>query len=215
MSTGAVTPDLVLRNEPRQARGRERVERILEVAKDLVAREGVDALTTTRVADEVGISVGSLYHYFTDKAAIVNALARAYLDEFEGEMERLAAESEDGGWDDPVATILDAFAERYRREPAYRALWFGRALSAELLEADRRNKAALAEGLRRLLADRGLARDGDALATACFAGVLAADALLQEAFRRDPRGEPALLDEAKVMLRGYLGVVTQRTKGDG
>ena len=199
-------PTITLRHEPQQARGRERVERILQVAEELIAREGAEALTTTRVASEVGISVGSLYHYFSDKSAIVNALARRYLDEFEGEMARL---TQAGPTDDPVATILDAFADRYRREPAYRALWLGRQLSDELYEADRHNKRALAAALRRLMVELGL-RDDDRLQTACEAGVLTADALLQEAFRRDPTGDPALLDEAKVILRGYLQEVMAR-----
>jgi hypothetical protein len=121
----------------------------------------------------------------------------------------MARVAERGVGDDPVGEIVDAFAERYRAEPAYRALWLGRQLTDELHAADRHNKRVLAAGVRRLLAANG-ARDGAALQTACEAGVLTADALLQEAFRRDPAGDPALLAESKVILRGYLEDVMAR-----
>jgi hypothetical protein len=59
--------------------------------------------------------------------------------------------------------------------------------------------------LRRMLAmwSIGSLDDGD-LPAACHACVLTADAILQEAFRTDPQGDPALLGQAKAMLRAYL-----------
>jgi hypothetical protein len=45
------------------------------------------------------------------------------------------------------------------------------------------------------------------------AAVIAADALLQEAFRRDPTGDPTLLDELKTILRGHLATVAPADSG--
>jgi AcrR family transcriptional regulator len=199
-----------LRRVPQQARSRALIQRVLDAAEDLLAREGADALTTTRIAAAAGIAVGSLYQYFPDKGTIVDALARRYLDEFEGVMEELATRAVTEHWDDLPGRLIDAFADRYRAEPGYRALWFGRDFTAELREADRRNKHALAEGLRRALVEAGLARDDDEqLRDVCRAAVLTADALLQEAFRADPQGQPALLAEAKRILRLYFADVVQ------
>jgi AcrR family transcriptional regulator len=196
---------------PQQARSRALIQRVLDAAEALLATEGVEALTTTRIAAEADVAVGSLYQYFPDKATIVDALAGRYLDEFEGLMAGLAEQAASGDWgDDVVDRLIDAYADRYRREPGYRALWFGRHLSPELRDADRRNKAALAEGVRRILLESGMVRDGDGLRTACRAGVLCADALLVEAFLIDAKGEPALLDEAKRILRTYLADVVGR-----
>jgi AcrR family transcriptional regulator len=195
-----------LRRVPQQARSRARIEDILDAASELLASGGPEGLSTTRIADRAGISVGSLYQYFPDKGSIVDALARRYLDEFEALMDELIEAPES---DDLVGSLIDAFADRYRAEPGYRALWFGRHLSDELREADRQNKLALADGARRLLVDRGLARDGAALRNICRAAVLTADALLQESFRADPRGERALLEEAKRILRAYLAEVAE------
>jgi AcrR family transcriptional regulator len=200
-----------LRRVPQQARSRALIQRVLDASEGLLAREGVDALTTTRIAAEAGVAVGSLYQYFPDKGAIVDALASRYLDEFEDLMAELAAQALHAGWQaDLVDRLIDAYADRYRREPGYRALWFGRHLSEELRDADRRNKLALAEGVRRILVDGGIARDGDGLRTACRAAVLTADALLQESFREDAAGEPALLDEAKRILRSHFADVIAR-----
>ena len=188
------------------------MQRVLDTAEELLATAGVEALSTTRIAAEADVSVGSLYQYFPDKGAIVDALAERYLEEFEGLMGDLAEQAAAGGWQGPelVDRLIDAYAERYRREPGYRALWFGRHLSAELREADRRNKVALAEGVRRILVDGGLVRDVAGVRVACRAAVLCADALLVEAFQEDPNGEPALLSEAKRILRNHLADVTDR-----
>jgi AcrR family transcriptional regulator len=197
-------PADILRRSPQQARSRARIARVLDAAERLLVAEGVDALRTGRIAGVAGVSVGSLYQYFPDGGAIVDALARRYLAEFEALMDALAERALSEGWGDLVGTLIEAFAERYRAEPRYRALWFGRGLSEEALAADRRNKRTLADGVRRVLVGRGLARDGAALERACLAAVLTADALLQEAFRTDPNGDPALLAEAKAILRRYL-----------
>ena len=194
-----------LRRVPRQARSRERLARMLDAAEALLVAEGPAALTTTRVAETAGVSVGSLYQYLPDKEAIVEALAGRYLAEFEGLMVALAEEASAAPerWEDPVGRLLDAFAQRYRERPGYRALWFGREMTPALRAADRDNKAALAAGLLGVLRELGLP-GGPALATAARAGVLVADALLQEAFRSDGQGEPELIEEAKRILRLYL-----------
>jgi AcrR family transcriptional regulator len=204
-----------LRRIPQQARSRARIARVLDAAERVLTREGAEALTTTRVAAEAGISVGSLYQYFPDKGAIIDALARRYMDEFEALMDELVERALSERWDDLVATLIDAFADRYRAEPGYRALWFGRDLTQELRAADRQNKEVLARGVRRILVGRELARDEPELETICRAAVLTADGLLQEAFRADPRGEPALLEEARRILRGYLEDVVARYARSG
>jgi len=196
-----------LRRVPRQARSRERLARMLDAAEELLVTEGPAALTTTRVAAAAGVSVGSLYQYLPDKEAIVEALANRYLAEFEALMEALAAAAAAERWDDPVGRLLDAFADAYRERPGYRALWFGREMTPGLRAADRENKAALAHGLERVLESLGAGGDAH---VAARAGVLIADALLQESFRTDPRGDPALIAEAKRVLRLYLDDVTSQ-----
>jgi AcrR family transcriptional regulator len=200
-----------LRRVPTQARSRARLQRVLDAAEQLVAADGAEALTTTRVAEAAGVSVGSLYQYLPDKGAIVQALARRYLADFEALMGKLERDVCRGaeGWEDPVGRLIDEFSQRYRELPGYRALWFGRELSDELRAADRENKVALARGVRRIAVALGLARDDAYLRVAARAGVLVTDSILQEAFRSDPNGDPQLIEEVKRILRLYLAEVVR------
>lgn len=201
---------LTLRREPQQARSRARLAELMDAAERLLVSEGAEALTTTRIAAGAGVSVGSLYRYFLDKGAIVDALTRRYLEEFEATINALADQVPGDGWEDPAGTLLDAFAARGVSQPGYRALWLGRHFSEELRAADRANKAVLADGVMRILVGAGLIAGCEGAATACRAAVLAADALLHEAFRLDPGGDPMLMAEAKELLRAHLQSVTIR-----
>lgn len=59
------------RKKPRQARSKDLVAAILQAALQVLAREGARRFTTTRVAERAGVSVGSIYQYFPNKAAIL------------------------------------------------------------------------------------------------------------------------------------------------
>jgi AcrR family transcriptional regulator len=59
------------RKRPKQARSTELVAAILEAAAQVLATEGAQRFTTARVAEKAGVSVGSLYQYFPNKAAIL------------------------------------------------------------------------------------------------------------------------------------------------
>ncbi|MEV5955910.1 TetR/AcrR family transcriptional regulator [Streptomyces sp. NPDC051987] len=200
----------VLRRTPQQARSRARLARVLEAAERVLVSEGVPALTTTRVAEQAGVSVGSLYQYLPDRDAIIDALAATYFSRLEAVMEEFVRSAATERWSDPVGVLIDTYAGLYRTEHGFRALWFGSGLTDRTRAADREHKHRMADGVRRVLLALGVAGDTQGLGPACHAAVLAADALAQEAFRRDPEGDTALLDEAKAMLRGYLTDVTGR-----
>ncbi len=59
------------RKQPQQARSTELVGAIVEAAIQVLAKEGAQRFTTARVAEKAGVSVGSLYQYFPNKAAIL------------------------------------------------------------------------------------------------------------------------------------------------
>ncbi|WP_316228033.1 MULTISPECIES: TetR family transcriptional regulator [unclassified Bradyrhizobium] len=59
------------RKQPKQARSTELVTAILEAAVQVLAKEGAQRFTTARVAEKAGVSIGSLYQYFPNKAAIL------------------------------------------------------------------------------------------------------------------------------------------------
>lgn len=59
------------RKQPQQARSNDLVAAILGAAVQVLAKEGAQRFTTARVAEKAGVSVGSLYQYFPNKAAIL------------------------------------------------------------------------------------------------------------------------------------------------
>jgi AcrR family transcriptional regulator len=70
-----------MRKSPRQARSRETVSAIVEAAARVLGRRGWAHLTTNEVADVAGVSIGSLYQYFPNKGALVEAVIRRHLDD--------------------------------------------------------------------------------------------------------------------------------------
>jgi AcrR family transcriptional regulator len=64
-------PVVAPRKLPVQARSTQLVADILEAAIRVLRRDGAQRFTTIRVAEEAGVSVGSLYQYFPNKQAII------------------------------------------------------------------------------------------------------------------------------------------------
>ncbi|MGJ4932317.1 TetR family transcriptional regulator [Bradyrhizobium sp. HKCCYLS2038] len=59
------------RKQPQQARSTDLVAAILQAAVQVLRTEGAQRFTTARVAEKAGVSIGSLYQYFPNKAAIL------------------------------------------------------------------------------------------------------------------------------------------------
>lgn len=64
-------PRISSRKQPKQARSTELVATILQAAIQVLAKEGAQRFTTARVAERAGVSIGSIYQYFPNKAAIL------------------------------------------------------------------------------------------------------------------------------------------------
>lgn len=69
-------PQISSRKQPKQARSNDLVAAILEAATQVLVKEGAPRFTTARVAEKAGVSVGSIYQYFPNKAAILFRLQR-------------------------------------------------------------------------------------------------------------------------------------------
>jgi AcrR family transcriptional regulator len=65
--------DVKPRKSPRQARARVTIDAIVEASTQLLLEQGYDRFTTARAAERAGVSVGSLYQYFPNKAALAAA----------------------------------------------------------------------------------------------------------------------------------------------
>jgi AcrR family transcriptional regulator len=81
------------RAEPIQSRARKQRENILRVTCELLKTVGLDDLTTILVAKEAGISVGTLYHYFPNKHAILYAVSEIWVDKINSVIEDIESEN--------------------------------------------------------------------------------------------------------------------------
>jgi AcrR family transcriptional regulator len=79
MSEPETTPP-PMRRSPKQKRGRQRVEKILQAAAEVFAEVGYEAATTHAIAERAQTAIGSLYQFFPDKLAIFHALELRHLE---------------------------------------------------------------------------------------------------------------------------------------
>jgi len=84
------------RAQPVQKRAQERRNLILGITAELLEEVGQDDLTTILVAKRAGVSVGTLYHYFPNKYAIMYALAEQWVGEMDVALQGLEAEPVEG-----------------------------------------------------------------------------------------------------------------------
>ena len=71
---------MISRRRPRQLRAQSTVAAILDAVSRILARDGIGAVTTNRIAEVAGVSIGSVYQYFPDKQAIYAALHERHAD---------------------------------------------------------------------------------------------------------------------------------------
>lgn len=116
------------RRQPVQQRARERTQQILDITARLLDEVGVDDLTTILIAKELGISVGSLYHYFPNKHAIMFALGERWLEEMTvGLRDIQAFDLENMSLEQFVEAAVERMLAVYRAQkavlPLAQALW--------------------------------------------------------------------------------------------
>ncbi|HEY3773612.1 MAG TPA: TetR/AcrR family transcriptional regulator [Solirubrobacteraceae bacterium] len=199
-----------LRRLPTQRRARERVERILDAADAVLARDGV--LGTRPVAEAAGVSIGSLYHWFPDKESIALALALRHWSELSELVAAIADRAEAGALPDPIGEAFAALAGGFRARPGFLALWFGELRTALLREATRPSRERVAGSVQRILEVTHPASDAELLPMVARVVTLLGDGVLREAFRVDRDGDPLLLAEGTHALRAY---VTERLETVG
>jgi AcrR family transcriptional regulator len=132
ISTGAAArelsqmefPDFTPKKVPRQARSRATFDAIVEAAARLLAREGYGAITTNRVAEEAGVSIGSLYEYFGDKDVIVHQVLLRLGDDFFDEAARSLVDLAGVPLREAIRAWLGILVTGMRtREPLLRAIF--------------------------------------------------------------------------------------------
>ena len=192
-----------LRRVPVQGRSVARVNRMLDACAQLVDEVGYDGLTTTLLAERAGVAIGSVYQFFPDKRAIVQALTLRNLEAYLQRLSTRLQQEKSTHWWGAVDAAIDEYIAMHRTTPGFRTLHFGDVVDVHLLDDERDNNAVIAARIAALLHER-YELTGERTEFALGIAVEAADALIKMAFRRAPNGDLAVLDEARSLIKEYL-----------
>ncbi|WP_315707633.1 TetR/AcrR family transcriptional regulator [Brenneria uluponensis] len=143
---------LKARKQPHQARAKVTVDAIFEATIQVLLSDGLSRLTTTRVAERAGVSVGTMYQYFPQKQALLFALLQRHLEAVSDAVLTTCARCRGMSLKSISDTLVDAFLDAKTRDTdTARALY---AVAAELDTDDlidniaRRNHAAMRDLLK-------------------------------------------------------------------
>lgn len=153
----------VIRRKPTQERAKERVERILAAASELITQTGSDAVRMSEIASRAGVPIGSLYQYFPDKPAILRMLALRVMERVrEGLKESLAGIETTKEARIRVDQLLEGYYALFITEPDVRDIWSAiqsdKTLQVLDIEDSRVNGKVVFDALKHLVPKRDLPR---------------------------------------------------------
>jgi AcrR family transcriptional regulator len=143
-----MTPENNMRRSPQQARGQRRVTIILDAASEVFSEIGYEAATTNAIAIRANTSIGSLYQFFPNKFAILDALAqrfRAQLDEtLNLDFSNITSVQE------PLTALIDVVTRYYTSYPAFRPIFYASQSSQALTRVADETCTVLVERVSKL-----------------------------------------------------------------
>ncbi len=105
------------RKTPVQARSTVTVEAIAEATIQVLLNHGTERLTTTRVAERAGVSVGTLYQYFPNKQSLLYAVLEDHLEKVSTAVEAACTQARDVPLAVMVQAVVGAFVDAKMQRP--------------------------------------------------------------------------------------------------
>ena len=115
------------RRTPRQQRGQQTLDALVNATATLIDEVGYELLTTKAIAARAGMSIGSFYQFFPNKDAIVNELVQRYRGQVRSYLAGAIGDpGRDGISSAWVSQIIVGLAQIYRNMPGFRGVWSNR-----------------------------------------------------------------------------------------
>ena len=203
------TPGLA-RLAPTQQRSRERFERILACATEIMAEKGSEAFRMSDVVARSGVAFGSLYQYFPDKAAIIGTLAARHNAVGRDCVRRdLATVTTARDLHPALCRIVDSYYEMFMREPVMRDIWQATQADRALQKLDEEDGIYLAGLLGDAL--QRIAPGAPATALASFSQLIMTliAATVRHAITLGPKEAARILNLFKRMLPKNLAALLE------
>ena len=183
---------------------------ILDACAALLDDYDYDELTTSKIAERAGVPIGSLYQYFPDKRAVVQALTLRNLEAFSAEVEQIfAGEGVPTDWRQAIDQVVAGYLRMLQDVPGFGRIRFGDVVDTHLLDQDEDNNAVIADKLAELFAKHYRVTLDEDLRLAFRIVTEASDALIKLALRL-PEQRDVVLDTMKSMIRDILGKYLDR-----
>lgn len=201
-----ITHQEPLRRLPKQARSRERFNRILDAAAELFAEVGYESVTTDEIAARANTSVGGLYRFFPDKLAIFHALVERYLSQLRELFATLYTEEvTQMPLDAYISQVVDSFDRFASANPAFRTVFVqSRLISTDILAMDTAFNKEIAQQLSAFFAAYNPSLDQSQTELLAIVSVEVASALEILSLSRDRNFQQRVLSETKKLLTAYL-----------
>lgn len=201
-NSGGIIPPV--RTEPVQGRSAARIDALLDAAAAVVDEVGFDRLTTALVAERADASIGTLYRYFPDRIALLQALRDRVVSRYRSRVVALFRREKPHQWWEAVDCAAMAFVEMFREEPGYRIIRFSDEERAASGEAYEYHSGYFAARFAEILSEEfGLPKD-DRLEFRLGIAVEIGYSLISRAFIVDRNGDQSVIDEARLVVRAYL-----------
>lgn len=108
-----------------QQRSADRLARILDAGAALLDEAGYELLSTRAVADRAGVPIGSVYRFFPNKRALVDALAERNLEVYAGRVVARLEGIPEREWRAAIDAVLDEYLAMKRSVPGFALVDFG------------------------------------------------------------------------------------------
>lgn len=203
-STPTQVSSVSIRVEPVQARSTARVNALLDAASETIHEVGYELLTTAMVAERAGASIGTVYRYFPDRVAVLQALAARNRDRVIHAIATRLEQEKPSSIEAQIDTVLDTLVDVFRSEKGFRSLRAGDVLDIRPVTSPRSGNSQVARVISDDLRERLGIRLDSASRLAVETAVDVMDALLGRAFLHSERGDGTLIDEARRMARCAL-----------
>ena len=195
-----------MRREPKQARSKERVKRIMDVAEQMFIEEGYEVTTTNAIADRAEVPIGTLYQFFDDKRAILYALAERYLSLFRQQFEKLDNKNSiQLPLTEYIDQIIDTIVKFFQDYPGYHAIFMqAQGTVAEIEELDRASDQKFIQDWAIELAQRYGKLTDKQCEVVAFVLVKTIGTILWLSLSEEPEFREKLIKETKRFTISYL-----------
>lgn len=198
--------EVPLRRRPQQARGQQRIHRILDAAEHIFAEVGYDNATTNAIAARAETSIGSLYQFFPNKEAILKAVVKRYLEEMRIIFDQtLATKSAE---DLPLSLFLErliyALAQLRESHAGFRPLFFATQMSPDMLESTVELQREVMQRIFLLLGIHNPALSEQQRTICARTSMVIFQSLMEQAMNLQGQERADQLNELRTVLLRYL-----------